>query len=178
MGRMGFGLFSIGIIIAVTAGAKAPARIGEWPDTWPVFLVGAVLCIAGLVMWHRGTRAEADAAANDTESRDPVELLNALQAPLNALGNDIDALDADGIMNRVDGLLDGYVLPFGEVRQRIIDSMGMEDGAEVLVVVAYGERILNRVWTAAADGHLPEARACFPEAAAALHEANQKLSPA
>jgi hypothetical protein len=86
------------------------------------------------------------------------------------LGEEVDGLDADSIMNRVDELLNGYVLPFAEVRSRVIDRFGMEQGAEILVVMAYGERILNRVWTAAADGHLPEARTCYVEAAEALRE--------
>ena len=47
----------------------------------------------------------------------------------------------------------------------------MDKGAEVLVVVAYGERMLNRVWSAAGDEHLLEARTCLPEAQEAFAEA-------
>jgi hypothetical protein len=47
----------------------------------------------------------------------------------------------------------------------------MDRGAEILVVIAFGQRMLNRVWSAAADRHLPEARSCYPDAVEALEEA-------
>ena len=72
---------------------------------------------------------------------------------------------------RVDALLDDYVLPMGESRQQFIDRYGMEKGAELLVTLAFGERMLNRVWSAAADGHLPEAVSSLEESAEAFEEA-------
>jgi len=178
MKRIGFGVFCLGTIVAVTAGAKAPAKIGEWPDTWPVFVVGALVCIVGLVVWHRATAAESKKAITQGDQKDPVALVDALQDPLNALGEEVGELDADNIMTRVDALLNGFVLPFAEVRHQVIDRFGMEHGAEILVVMAYGERILNRTWSAAADGHLPEARSCYAEAAEALRESHTLLQQA
>jgi hypothetical protein len=52
---------------------------------------------------------------------------------------------------------------------------GMAKGAEILVTVAHGERILNRVWSAASDDHLPEAVKCYDEAFSALQEAKELL---
>ena len=51
------------------------------------------------------------------------------------------------------------------------DLIGMSHGAEILVATAYGERMLNRVWSAAADGYLEEARSSFREASSAFDEA-------
>ena len=178
MERLGFFVFSLGLIVAITAGAKAPEATGGWPDTWPFFVAAALVCAAGLVIWRKGVSASAAADESGGEEQDPVTLIANLQAPMDQLGEEVDGLDAEAITERVDTLLSDYVLPFAMVRQKVVDKMGMEKGAEVLVVIAYGERILNRVWTAAADGHLPEARACYPEAAEALREAHQMLSPA
>ena len=47
----------------------------------------------------------------------------------------------------------------------------MEKGAEILVTLAFGERMMNRVWSAAADGHLPEATASLNESTDAFIEA-------
>ena len=77
-------------------------------------------------------------------------------------------MEQEAINQRADELLETWVLPFAEVRQTIIQRFGMEEGADVLVTVAYGERMLNRVWSASADGHPQEARACLPEAIAAF----------
>jgi hypothetical protein len=75
----------------------------------------------------------------------------------------------------VDKILNTLVLPFAEVRQTIIDMFGMSQGANLLVVVAYGERNLNRVWSAASDGHLPEARSVLPDVISAFEEATELL---
>ena len=50
----------------------------------------------------------------------------------------------------------------------------MDEGAQILVTMAYGERMLNRAWSASADGHIQEARGCIPEALAAFEEAYAK----
>lgn len=168
----GFFIFVIGIIVAILGSAKVPAEVGGWPDTWAYFLAGVGLAGAGLVLWHRSTRAKAKELSESVESaNDPVALLEGIAEPLEALKTDIETLDTDGITTRIDELLNTYVLPFAEVRQVLIDRLGMDKGAETLVIVAFGERLLNRVWTTAADGHLPEARACFPEAYEAFGEA-------
>ena len=44
------------------------------------------------------------------------------------------------------------------------------------MTVAYGERMLNRTWSAAADEHLPEARAVLPDAVDALEEAARLIA--
>jgi len=168
----GFVIFTIGIIVAILGSAKVPAETGGWPDTWAFFLVGVAVASVGLVLWHRKTRQQAkELSASVESSNDPFVLLDAIAGPLETLKEEIDTLDTETLTARVDELLNEFVLPFAQVRQVLVDRLGMEKGAETLVIVAFGERLLNRVWTAAADGHLPEARACFPEAYDAFAEA-------
>lgn len=180
MGALGMLLFVVGIGVAVTGAAKMPEAGTEWPTTWPVFLAGAAVCTVGLIMWHLDRSRQRKAAAKDPHrtTGDPATLLRDLQAPLAQLQAEVNALDTDVLADRVDALLSTYVLPFAEVRRTLIDRFGMEKGAEILVVVAFGERMLNRVWSAAADGHLPEARACLPEATEAFVEAAALLESA
>lgn len=164
-------LFAIGIIVSISGGAKMPADGATWPDTLPIFLVGAGLAIVGLVGWRRDRARQAAADATASGGGDPVALLQSMLPPARALLDDLSALKHAEVCDRIDALLEGYVLPFAEVRQRIVDRFGMEKGAEILVVVAYGERMLNRVWSAAADGHLPEATSVYPDALQAFEEA-------
>lgn len=169
--KIGFGLFASGLLVAVTAAAKAPAKVGDWPDTWPIFVGGALVSIIGLLLWRRAAAAATAQAVGDTSGLDPVGLLRDLQAPLQAFESEIGELDCAQIVERVDAILAKFVLPFANVRHLLVARFGMEQGAEVLVTIAYGERLLNRVWSAAADGHAGEARACLPEAGAAFREA-------
>ncbi len=155
-------------------------RIGGWPDSLPVFLVGFLLALFGLFQWRSAVQAEAAAQADKegTDSSNPFALLAKMQGPLQQLQEDIGDLDEQQVCDRVDTILNHYVLPFAEVRRGVIDRLGMELGAEVLVIIAYGERMLNRVWSAASDGHLPEATSVLPDAVDALAEAAGKVKAA
>lgn len=171
---LGYVLFVTGVIVAITAGARMPEGGQDFPATWPIFLGGAFAGIAGVALW-RGDLARsrrAHAAEEPSSGRgNPVALLRELIDPAHRLQSDLESMDVDELLARVEQLLEQFVLPFAESRQRIINRFGMTTGAEILVTMAYGERMLNRVWSAAADGHLPEARACVPEAVHAIDEA-------
>jgi len=170
-----FGIFSVGIIICILGGAKVPAAGTDWPDTLGLFSVGAVISIVGLFLWRKVVAIANAEETKSQDSKDPATILQEMAEPLDRLSSEIGEMDADTITKRIDEILDTYVLPFAEVRQRIINKLGMEKGAEILVVVAYGERMLNRVWSAAADGHTVEASSCFPEAHEAFAEAQKLL---
>jgi len=206
MKSIGFLIFVAGIIIAISAGAKlSPSRLAlenseessdssastgtaaeaspaRFPDTVSVFAGGAVLCSIGLTLWWGVVRAERDAArssANDDSASDnnPVTILHQLQQGLTAMLNDLDELNESELQLRIDSLIDSHVTPLAETRHRIIDRFGMTQGSEILVATAYGERMLNRVWSAAADGYLDEARSSFREAATAFDEAAAIIEP-
>lgn len=170
-------LFGLGVIIAISGGARVPLAGDQWPTTWPMFAGGMALAIIALVWWRVDKARHRTEQANSADG-DPFVMLANLIAPAQQLVRDVDALDAHGVCRRVDALLDGYILPFAEVRQRVIDRLGMAKGAEILVTVAYGERMLNRVWSAAGDGHLTEARACLPDAVDAFAEADRMAKAA
>ncbi|MFN3200680.1 MAG: hypothetical protein ACE366_19940 [Bradymonadia bacterium] len=165
-------LFTVGIIVAISAGAKLPAEGAEYPDTWPVFLGASVLAAVGCFLWRK-QKAEQRKASNAErgDRKSPFEYIQGVLAPARKLAEDISELTPEQVCVRVDELLSGYLLPLAEVRQGVIDQLGMAKGAEVLVTVAYGERMLNRTWSAAGDGHLPEALSVFPDAVEALEEA-------
>ena len=164
-------IFGLGIILAISGGAQMPAEGQQWPDTVPLFLVGVVVSIAGLIGWRRVRSQHAASPDSSVPGMDPFVLLETLLPPARALCDDLETSSAERLCGRVDALLEEYVHPLAEVRQGIVDQLGMEKGAEVLVVQAYGERMLNRVWSAASDGHLPEARSVYPDALQAFEEA-------
>lgn len=172
-----FGLFGIGIIVAISGGAKMPAATGEFPTTWPLFASGIAAAIVGVVLWRLENRRHAGEDEESTApDANPVVLLADLQKPMQLLVEESGKLDVASIEQRVDELLETYVLPFAEVRRGIIDRFGMSDGAEILVTVAYGERMLNRAWSAAGDGYPEEARNCLPDARDAFAQAHKLTS--
>ena len=156
---------------------RSATRSGEanffsrFPDTMRVFVGGALLGLLGLVLWRLGQKAEtAEAASIGTEDQadDPIALLRSLQQPARKLAAEIDSLGSEEILERLDELNERFVLPFAEARMRVIDRKGMSVGADILATAAVGERMLNRTWSAAADGHLQEARSAYDEAVEAF----------
>lgn len=163
-------------------GKIIPAKMGAthkmpsiWPDSWPFFLGGVLLSILGLILWHSSVRKEvAEMVKNQSnDESNPFALLARVQEPLKKLGEEVISLSHADICERVDEILGEYILPFAEVRRLVIEQLGMNNGAEVLVIVSYGERMLNRTWSAASDGHHPEARAALADAVDAFVEANE-----
>ncbi len=149
----------------------------SFPSTSLYFWLAMALAGVGCILWRMGKTKEARASAaalaqSDSVEGNPFALLRTMLAPTRALADDIETLAEADIMTRTEELLTTYVLPFGDVRTKVTETLGMSAGAEILVVVAFGERMLNRVWTAASDGHAHEARRVFPDVLAAFEKAH------
>lgn len=174
-------LFGCGIMLAISGAAKLPEPVPEgveatfmeqFPDTWPVFVGGFVSTVFGLVLWWKDVFAHRVLSQNDdSDGSNPLVLLASLLPQLRELDSEIDTLGQSEITERVQHVLEHTVLPFAEARQKLSDRLGMRVGAELLITAAFGERMLNRTWSAAADGHLEEARSSFHDAVGAFEEA-------
>ncbi len=178
---IGIVLFFIGVMITISAGAKMPVEGATYPNTMPGFFIGAILGIVGLVCWHVKQRAIIKLSMKDLDHSgkgSPIQLLKSLNPKLAELSQKLASLDNESICKEVDVLLDDIILPMADERQQIIDLLGMSKGAEVLVTIAFGERMLNRVWSAASDGHSGEANSVFPDAVSAFSEAQGLLDRA
>ncbi|MBT6176995.1 MAG: hypothetical protein HOI23_07080 [Deltaproteobacteria bacterium] len=163
-------IFAAGILVAIAGSAKLPLERGQFPDTLPVFIVGAVAAAIGIYLWRRQIKIEQDQPDNDPNAVNPFERLESIQAPLADLGSDANGLTTAQLCDRVDAILQEYVVPFAIARNKVVEKLGMDKGAELLVVVAYGERMLNRAWSAAADEHAPESISSILEAIEAFKE--------
>ncbi len=177
-------LFASGVMLAISGAAKLPdveaseatGFAERFPDSWPVFAVGFALTVAGLVIWWKDEFIQRAAHhAEDGDGSNPLTLLRGLVPQLQELSSDFAQLSETQITDRVEHLLEHTVLPFSEGRHKVISWMGMGAGADLLVTAAFGERMLNRVWSAAADGHLEEARNSLTEAVSAFEQAEQQL---
>ncbi len=157
---LGIVLFVIGTIVGISAAAKMPATGETYPDTLKVFFVSIVIAIIGNIIWRKTERqivlAELEAHKSDT-TNNPVALLKSTVPLLQKLSDRMGEIEGMAICDEVDVILDTAVHPFTERRKTFLDIMGQAKGSEVLLNVAYAERMLNRVWSAASDGHHVEA---------------------
>ncbi|MCX7429032.1 MAG: hypothetical protein NTW96_25825 [Planctomycetia bacterium] len=169
LGKVSFGLFALGVMVAISGAAKVPEAGSTWPDTLWVFAVGAAMCVVGLAGWWTGHRAARSAKHAAGEGLDAIlRHLDHAQSEARAIREDLGKLDGDALRRRIDDLLLADFEPVVENRAMVVSRYGMKHGAEILLGLAAAERNLNRVWSAAADGCLPEAHASLATAIAAL----------
>ena len=174
--NIGIFLFVLGVLVAISAGAKVPQAGDKYPTTVGIFIFGLILGIVGNILWHKTQRKiifkELEEHKNDSEFN-PIVLLKATPPAIKEIQNNIENLSNDEICKNVDSVLDTFVHPFTQRMSTFTDLMGKAKGAEILLIVAYAERMLNRVWSAASDGHPIEAKNCLQES---LHNYEKAIS--
>lgn len=153
-----------------------------WPDTWPIFLGGLAASIAGVTLWRielateKRKRIAALSQAQDSPShRDVVRLMLDSVSHVEALAGQSGELQASQLCERIDAVLNELILPIVNDRTDVLNRFGMSHGSEMLIALAYGERMLNRAWSAAADGYLEEARDSVSESVEGFHEMQRLL---
>ncbi len=173
---LGLLLFSIGIILALISAAKLPVINTTWSDMLPFYILSILLACVGLFIYHKSqslsnfTYNSSTLACSSTTT-----LLQELIAEMNKLETEIFNLNEVEIAEKINILLNDYVLPCIATRQEIIESLGHYKGAEVLTSIAQGERLLNRIWSAASDGKIQEIYLIYPKIIYNFEEAYQKV---
>jgi hypothetical protein len=91
---------------------------------------------------------------------------------LNAQKDSIDTYDA---RHRIDELFADDLAAFVNKRESIAHVYGLSAYADVMSCFAAGERYLNRVWSASADGYADEVNAYLDKAQAQFADSLDKL---
>ena len=171
---IGFWLFIVGIIGALIGAAKLPLSNENWSNMLPIVGGAIIIAMGGLLLLHWPQVSQKD---NRKTQPNPIvigsitDLLQALLAEMQILEKEINSLKRKQIIKKINVLLEKYVLPFATIQQDVICLLGHTQGVEVLVATARGERLLNRMLSAAYDRHLAEAIATYPKALTAFEEA-------
>ena len=178
MRMFGIFLFFVGGIIAISSAAKMPVEGSKYPDTLVFFFVAIIFAIIGNIIWHKTERkkvlAELEEHKND-EFSNPILLLRQTIPAIEKLEAEIESLKGMDLCERIDEILDTKIHPFVDKRKTFMDILGQAKGAEILLTLAYAERMLNRVWSAASDGHHPEATTCLTDSLANFKKALNKM---
>jgi hypothetical protein len=163
---IGMIFFFVGSITAISMAAKMPAAGSEYPTTTGVFVIALIFGIIGNIIWHKTEKkavlAELEMHKND-EAHNPIILLTKTIPEIENLLKDYDSCKDMEACDKIDGIMDKYIHPFTEKGKTFIDILGQEKGSETLLVIAYAERMLNRVWSATSDGYPVEAKSCLED---------------
>ena len=79
---------------------------------------------------------------------------------------------------KIDAKLREDLRRFADARESMVHLFGLQIYANVMSDFAAGERFVNRVWSASADGYDTEARTYLGKAATQFRSARQQLETA
>ncbi len=166
-------------LVFITAGFLAGALVSIYDPArvlWLYYAMALVLGVVGVVLAQVAVRREATDASrleNNTQI-----LHSSLEKIVEALG-DLDrrksSLDPYELPAHIDATFRDDIAAFADARESIIHIWGMRAYGDVMSHFAAGERYLNRVWSAAADGYITEAQTFIERSRQQFDEAHGKL---
>lgn len=173
MRKLGFLLLAGGFLAA----AYATALDARETD-WMLFVPAAIVAAAGVLIVKRQSRGAARSAAVLTANRaDLSESLDNVVAVLDELTN-ADAAAPVDLRRQIDDRLRNDLRRFADARESIVHLFGLQTYADIMSEFATGERYINRVWSASADGYDAEATEYLRRAAIQFRDARARLQAA
>lgn len=149
-------------------------RLTDWTIFWPA----AAVAVAGLLTIKRQARGIARSEAVLTANRE--ELGSALGNIVALLDEWRDSPPADSAALRagIDDRMRADLIRFADARESLVHLAGLQAYANIMSEFAAGERYVNRVWSASADGYDAEARDYLERAAEQFRRAHAELQAA
>lgn len=173
MKNIGFILLAVGFL----AGAYATA-LDVQNVNWMLFAGAAVVAIAGLIISK--SQASAHARSDEVLEVNRSELRESLQNVVRDLGEIVTdgAMKGADLRDRIDLKLRDDLRRFAEARSSMVHLFGLQTYADIMSSFAAGERYINRVWSASADGYDEEAATYLQKAAKQFADAQRQLQQA
>ncbi|MEM9379933.1 MAG: hypothetical protein AAGB93_08265 [Planctomycetota bacterium] len=147
---------------------------------WLHYGLCAGLMVAGMVALRRARAVDLEQAGERHDSdiavlqRSLAALIEKVRGFESAQGDE----DQLTVYQRIDAELMEDIDAFVEARESMIPKLGMQRYADIMSPFANGERLLNRAWSASADGYVDEVRSCIAGARAELEKAAEQLASA
>jgi len=143
---------------------------------WDWFIAALVVGSAGLVVVRLTHKRETQSQARITCDIEIVEAsLARIVENIAQLNTEKHSIDTYDVRHRIDQLFTEDLSTFVNARQSIAHSCGLAAYADVMGPFAAGERYLNRVWSASADGYIDEVNTYLDKAKDQFVESLAKL---
>jgi hypothetical protein len=122
------------------------------------YIPTAIVGIAGVFLLRKTEgAASSDITLVSSNLSVLTESMAVIRQRLSAMGDRRDSIDVYAIHGRIDAELGDELNRFAEAREAMIHGIGMMQYAEIMDHFARGERLINRAWSASADGYIDEA---------------------
>lgn len=167
MKKFGYLMITIGFL----AGALV-AVLDELSVKWGYFIAALLIGAAGVVIVHLGQRRDSRSEQKLTANLHDIETsLGRIVENITQLNAEKQSIDPYDVRYRIDELFGEDLTTFVEARQSLAQVYGLQVYADVMSYFAAGERYLNRVWSASADGYIDEVNTYLDKTQAQFVEA-------
>ncbi|MDJ0709820.1 MAG: hypothetical protein QNJ14_05485 [Woeseiaceae bacterium] len=173
MKNIGYLLLAVGFL----AGAFATS-LDVQNVNWTMFGVAAAAAIIGLLVFKR--QASAHARSDAVLENNRGELRESIDNIVRDLGEIMSDSGTTGAALReaIDIKLRTDLRRFADARESMVHLFGLQTYADIMSSFAAGERYVNRVWSASADGYDGEASTYLEKAADQFADARSQLQEA
>jgi hypothetical protein len=174
MGSLGYSLTTVAFLAGAFV-ASLDAREIEWVYFLPCLLLGAVgvYLIKKTSMAH--ARSDETLASNKVDVEDS---LAKIIKNLSAMDEGKQSIPPSHLRFEIDRQFRDDLNRFAEARHSLTHMYSLQVYAEIMSAFAAGERYLNRVWSASADGYVDEALDYIGRALDQFRDAQEKLDQA
>jgi hypothetical protein len=166
------------LVISFLAGAYLAVLDATEVD-WVPFVIVLVGGFVGVVLTRRADKSAAghqDVVEANTQVM--LESLDHVVAKVESLTARLDSMDVYDVPAAIDGEVLEHLNKFVANRDTIKHAFGLQAFADIMSHYAGGERYLNRVWSASADGYIDEAALYLPRALEQFTLARSNLTSA
>ena len=173
MKAIGFFLLVLGFLMGAFATALDVENVN-----WGLFGVAAAGAVVGLLLIKRAAAAHATSEAVLELNRG--ELRESIANIVRDIGDIAADASAKGASLRevIDLRLRNDLRRFADARESMVHLFGLQTYADIMSHFAAGERYINRVWSASADGYDGEAALYLERAAAQFADTRSQLAKA
>ncbi len=171
MKSIGFILVTVGFIAAALA-SVVDENVVRWVWYIPALGVG----IAGIVFIKMEHAVQSKTEHHVTARIETVDSsLERIAANIDKLNTEKHSINTYDMRHRIDELFVDDIDSFVEARESIAHRYGLAAYGEVMSMFAAGERYLNRVWSASADGYIDEVNTYLEKAREQFNESLNKI---
>jgi hypothetical protein len=152
MKLLGFLMVTVGFIAAALAAVVRTDTVN-----WLWYIPALAFGVAGVVMIRTHVARHTKAVHHVAANIETIETsLGRIAAKISTLDAEKHSIDTYEVRHRIDELFIDDLETFVEARQSIAHRYGLAAYGEIMTTFAAGERYLNRVWSASADGYIDE----------------------
>ncbi|UCD37861.1 MAG: hypothetical protein JSW54_13740, partial [Fidelibacterota bacterium] len=144
---------------------------------WYYFIIGMAVGITGVaivrITTSRAAREDGTLAGNIIDIQ---ESLASIVEKVTRLNQEKESINPYDLRHKIDELFPDDLARFVEAREAIGHVYSLQAYADVMSIFAAGERYLNRVWSASADGYIHECHTYLGKAEEQFSTALGKLN--